>query len=48
MLLVSGLLLVIGSLINHLSGNEVNLWYLGFGLLMLIFSTAMLLFYKKK
>jgi hypothetical protein len=46
MLLLASILLVSGCLVNALVGNPVNLWYLGIGLLVLIYSTAMLLFKK--
>ena len=48
MLLLSSILLTSGCLVNALVGNAVNLWFLGIGLVVLIFSTAMLLFRKEK
>ncbi|MGI8555644.1 MAG: hypothetical protein ACR2LT_04735 [Pyrinomonadaceae bacterium] len=47
MMLVAGLMLVAAMAINFFSDHEVNKYYLGIGLLLVIFSTAMLLFKKK-
>ena len=46
MLLLASILLITGCLINALVGNPVNIWFLGIGLLVLIYSTAMLFFKK--
>ncbi|MGI9035865.1 MAG: hypothetical protein ACR2GD_07475 [Pyrinomonadaceae bacterium] len=47
MMLVAGLMLVAAMAINFFSSNEVNMYYLGLGLILVIFSSAMLMFKKK-
>lgn len=48
MVLVSGILMTTGCLVNYLTNNPVNNWLLGLGLLMLIYGLAMILFYRPK
>ncbi|HRH40361.1 MAG TPA: hypothetical protein PKY82_01865 [Pyrinomonadaceae bacterium] len=48
MVFTSGALMIAGCLVNYFTGNQVNIWLLGLGLLLLIYGTAMLLFYKPK
>ena len=47
MMLVAGVLLVIAMTINFFGDKEVNKLYLGLGLVLIILSTAVLLFKKK-
>ena len=47
MMLVAGAMLVIAMTIDFFGNKEVNKYYLGLGLILIIFSTAMLLFKKK-
>ena len=46
-MLVAGALLVIAMMINFFGDKEVNKLYLGLGLVLVVFSSAMLLFRKK-
>ncbi len=46
-MLVAGAMLVIAMMIDYFGDKEVNKYYLGIGLILIIFSTAMLLFKKK-
>ncbi len=46
MVLVAALLLLTACLLNKISGTEVNLLYLGLGVVLVIFSSAMLIFKK--
>ena len=47
MMLVAGLMLVAAMLINYFSEKEVNKYYLGLGLILVIISSGVLLFRKK-
>ncbi len=47
MMLVAGLMLVIAMTIDFFGDKEVNKYYLGIGLILIISSTAMLLFKRK-
>ncbi|MGI8493699.1 MAG: hypothetical protein ACR2L1_00085 [Pyrinomonadaceae bacterium] len=46
MLLVAGLMLLLACLIDKWRGAEVNTFYLGFGVVAVIFSTTLLIFKK--
>lgn len=46
-MLVAGVLLVAAMMINFFGDKEVNKLYLGLGLVLIIFSSAILLFKKK-
>ena len=47
MMLVAGVMLVIAMLINYFGNKEINKYYLGIGLILIIISSAVLLFKKK-
>jgi hypothetical protein len=47
MMIVAGSMLVIAMALDYYGGKDVNKFYLGFGLLMLIVGVAALLFKKK-
>jgi len=47
MVLVASLMLLAACLINYFNDKEINNWYLGIGIVLFIFSTAMFIFKRK-
>jgi hypothetical protein len=47
MILVSGCLLLVASLVNFLSGNPINLWLIEAGAVFVLIGSAVLLFSRK-